>query len=702
MKKIIYNIKYGIVSWVVFFTLVLPIVVTGQVNLESIGRWAYGQQRDMSFHPADSTIGYIASGANLIVADFSDPLHPTEIAKITVEKIIDHFILIDHYVYVGDRYTLRIYDITDPLQPVVMKTFSLEDQVIRLFYYNDRLYHSGGGNLTIYDLENRTSPEKIGVIETEINLPDLAFNGEFIYGSTGKSGDSTIMVINTSVPDSLTIERIYFSSDFLNTVEIVAPYLYAGGRDSLYILNMSDPASPQVEKTIYTDWLYDIEITGNLAFFSAQGDRIKIYNITDHFNPFLISSISGSASRTAAALPYLYSLTGGPIQVHDLSDLQNPDAEVSLITFGASYNDIAIKDQHAFLASYDVVINLDAENPSQPARLATLEVPAAHLEISGNYCYFANRWHGWSIADVSDANHPVILSSLGTTDRVDQIKVQDNYVYLADWGGGIRIYEVSDPANPQALGSYVTGRDFQELAVVDVFVYAFEQEYGLKVIDVSDKAHPVAVDSIPYPGFIDDIIPYENYLYLATGGGRILDISDRAHPVDLGIQFSWWTNPSFDLRNDTLYVTDRNNGLMIYKLNDPLAPELIAQFTQIYRARAVKADGDLIYLLDEVAGVFVLKLEKVSTSLSQIEDLIQVEVFPVPCYQFVNLSLNTPVTADVKMIIQNQLGIIVREEKFLPEIQSIRIDMGQHPAGSYFMTLITAGFHKTIKIIIVK
>lgn len=702
MKATSYRSKYSILISVAFFILISPIEIMGQVNLESIGRWAYGQQRDMSFHPEDSTLGYIASGANLIVADFSDPLAPSEIYKVTVEKIIDHFILVDHYLYVGDRYTLRIYDLTDPRQPVLIKTLPLEDQVIRLFYDNDRLFQAGGGNLTIYDLEDRTSPEQIGVVETVINLPDLAFNGENIYGSTGKSSDSTIMVINISALDSLTIGRIHFSSDYLNTVEIVPPYLYVGGRDSLYILNMSDPDSPQLQKTIYTDWLYDIEITGNLAFFSAQGNRIKIYDITDHLNPFLISNIRGSASRTVAALPFLYSLTGGPIQVHDLSDLQNPEAEVALITFGASYNDIEIKDQHALLASYDVVINLDVEDPSQPVRFSTLEVPATHLAVTGNYCYFANRWNGWSIANISDASHPVIISSLTTADRVEQIRIDDHYAYLADWGGGIRIYDVSDPANPQALGSYSTGRDFQELAIVDPYIYAFERQYGLKVIDVSDKSNPVAVDSIPYPGFIEDIIQYENYLYLATSGGRILDISEPAHPVDLGIQFSWWTNPSFDLRNDTLYVTDRNNGLLVYKLADPLAPELIAQFSQIYRASAVKVDGDLIYLVDEVAGLFVLKLEEISTAVSQKNDPIQFEVFPVPAYQFINLNLKRPVTGNVKLIVQNQFGIIVREETFPPEISSILLDMSRHVSGSYFITLINGGLHKTEKIILVK
>jgi hypothetical protein len=669
---------------IVFLPFLIPNTFA-QDDFTVLGRWAYGQQNQIY---VDGNTGFISSGASLIISNFTDPLHPVELSTITVSTFIDDFILIDSLVYLADRSTLWIYDVRNPSSPGLITTKSLDRTTIGLHYDGSLLYQVSSHLLTGFDLDDQTNPQPVFTIPLgAYQLVDLAFKGDYIYGCERSFDDNFVYIINVSDRDTPETTQLALSDTYINTVEIIEPYLYVGGKDSLYILDISNPGLPVIEEVIFTGWIYDIAIYGDQAFFSRQGHGANIYDISNPLLPDFISGTSAWSEKVGMILSYIFQISGGSIAIFDISDLTNP-RQVSMLNYGGYLYSIEINDGYGFIPTSDDVHILDLRDPESPYTLSSILQNTANLQIENQYCYLANRWDGWSIADISDPSNPVIVSSTNSKDRVEDIRVDGNYIYLADWGGGIRIYDISDPANPLELGNYVSDGDFEALEIIGSNIYTWERDFGLKILDISDKMHPVLTDSIAYSGSIEDIVRYDTLLFLATGGGRILNISDPSHPVDLNREQNWWSATALEITNDTLYVTQNYQGLEVYALADPLAPEYITSFTLPYSFQDVKVRGNTIYLLDRLAGLYILQFNRETTSIP--EEINSGDklftIFPNPATDHLWVELFNSTASDTYLSIYDSQGRIHYQQKMWTGVHSTFLDVGGWLPGIYFVS----------------
>lgn len=670
---------------IVFLPFLIPNTVA-QDDFTVLGRWAYGQQNQIYF---DGNTGFISSGASLIISNFTDPLHPVELSTITVSTFIDDFILIDSIVYLADRSTLWIYDVRDPTSPDLIATKSLDRTTIGFHYDGSLLYQVSSHLLTGFDLDDQTNPQPVFTIPlSAYQLVDLAFKGNHIYGCSRSSDDNLLYIIDVSDISNPETTQLALSDTYINSVELREPYLYVGGRDSLYILNITVPTMPVEEKVLFTGWIYDIAIFGDQAFFSRQGHGVNIYDISDPLLPEFIAGTSKWSEKVGMIPSYLFQISGGSIAIVDISDITNPQP-VSMLNYGGYLYTLEINDGYGFLPTYDNVHILDLRDPESPFTLSSILQNSTNLQIQNQYCYLANRWDGWSIADVSDPSNPVIVSSTSTVDRVEDIRVEGNYVYLADWGGGIRIYDISDPANPLELGNYVSDGDFEALEIIGSNIYAWERDFGLKILEISDKMHPVLTDSITYSGSFEDMVLYDTLLYLATGGGRIINISDPSHPVDLNREQNWWSATSLEISNDTLYVTQDYQGLEVYALTDPLAPEYITSFTQPYSFQDVKVRGNTIYLLDRLAGLYILQFNRETTSIPEKSDSGDklFTIYPNPATDDLWVEFFNGTVSEAYLSIYDSQGRIQYQQKMWTGAHSTYIDVGGLLPGIYFVSL---------------
>ena len=693
-----------LLSIIMTLTIGLPAPdLSAQGNFTQLGRWAYGIQEEMYF--IDQT-GYISCGANLIIADFSDPLNPVELDKITVDKFINHFIIVDHYLYIGDQRILWIFDIAEPTEPQFMDSVYLATPVGQLYYDQDHLYQTGGDILTVFDLSTRNEPSLVTTIDLDAYVDDLDFYENYIYCSTGGGGMDSLILINRSDFDNPLITKVQVThSGYINTCAVMGQYLFIGTLDSLIVMSLSDPAQPVREHSLFTGWVYDISIFDQVAFLTRQGHGLALYDISDPLAPAFLSRIEYWASKAKFRSPYVYTLGngGGPIYIHDLTDMALPGIDVGRITYGDQNNALEVEDNIGYLAQGSQLVILDLNDPAQIRQIASVAVDdCSSLAVNDGYCYVAARWAGWSVFNITNPEDPMMVKKIGTVDRVEDIKIRGHHAYLADWGGGIRIYDILDPGNPIELGRYVTEKDFQRLILVDSFVYAFERQFGLKIIDITDKENPIAVDSIAYPGFIETMIWHDSLVYLGmNGNNKILNINDPAHPFEYDLTHYWQAVEDLAISSGTLYVAEESGGLSLFDISsDPLNPAFIGKYDHPYLTSMVTPANNLIYLVDRVAGIYVLRFDY-TTSVKNKPDAqeISVDIYPNPTSEYLNLSYSGPSRQELILTLRNVNGQIFFKKNIVLDQQIQQLNIQDLPTGIYLLNIRNQIISHTVKFV---
>ncbi len=168
------------------------------------------------------------------------------------------------------------------------------------------------------------------------------------------------------------------------------------------------------------------------------------------------------------ALLYVEGSFSEPVWVYSLADPENP---VRLSDFGIECHDIFARDNIAFISeggSGSIGI-FDMANPSQPALLQRLNIPAAG--------YVHNAWmteDSQFLMTTEETNGKTMkmwdISDLGNITLTDQIlapgglahntHIKGNYAYVSHYSDGLRIYDVSDPYNLSEAGFYDTSDDW--------------------------------------------------------------------------------------------------------------------------------------------------------------------------------------------------------------------------------------------------
>lgn len=111
---------------------------------------------------------------------------------------------------------------------------------------------------------------------------------------------------------------------------------------------------------------------------------------------------------------------------------------------------------------------------------------------------------------------------------------------------------------------------------------------------------------------------YENIVYVADLSSYqvlVLDVSDPDNPEELNsLSFPDWV---FDVVvvDDILYVCDRFDGIFVYSLANPEAPELLDHFDdpRLGIADTLVVDGSLAYVADQQNGLVILDVSDPSS-----------------------------------------------------------------------------------------
>lgn len=520
-------------------------------------------------------------------------------------------------------------DISNPNEPVLIsqdvRTQGLVED-IWFDYETQNLYLAcGRGGLEIWDVGDAASPSLLS--RTEI----LYFDTETPVRHVELYNDYAILecewgyVHSVDISDPYNPQQIAFNGVMGNPAHDI--YVDENGfvhsTGAQYYARLAIGEDGSLTNTGQKDFdfgSYAVYGRQEEAFVSYSGSMYILDLTLPGFPAWSITEVAYSDITLRSDTCYL--VGEGGFVMYDISSVQDPQLISSIdLEYG---NEIALYSHYAFVsADRKGMMIIDFQNPEEPLVLSSFSGMShtASLDISNDVAYLANGDGGLFLVDISEpfGAGPYELSHITTTGLTNDICVQDGMAYIADGPNGFRIADVSDPENPEIKGTYdIYAR---RIDVSGDFAYLTEANANnpdtLHVFDVSDPENPQLNGSLTLPGDSWEIKYKEGYAYVAifSEGLYIYDVSDPFAPEEaamVNLTDVW----DVRLQGDIAYVAsaDWEGGLVTIDVADPETPMIL----QIYNPSGwfhpihVGVSGDYAYAGELFGDMRILNVSQPS------------------------------------------------------------------------------------------
>jgi hypothetical protein len=338
-------------------------------------------------------------------------------------------------------------------------------------------------NATVSLIGVGPQPQVPGYTHTNAGYQSVVVNGNYAYvissggDSTGVIG-LTLTIFNVANPTSpqyvsyITTGSVRWESgaSFLNGAYIAAiegNYLYIGSSGSvyLYVVNISNPASPfnvaYFTPSSTSGSIYGVAVYSNYVYLATQDVGLVVVNITNPLIPAQTFVEGGTLNKSIGVTVsngYVYTTnyqTTSPWTVRYLKtwSLANPAVPVLLSTYtlpaGTKPAEVAIFGNTAFVADLNTnrVYLIDVTTPSAPTYLSTLQASATfdvtnNAVVDGQFAYVtsgSNATYGGAIDifDITNRSAPVLIETVKegvATSLFNAGVIYNNLLYIADYG----------------------------------------------------------------------------------------------------------------------------------------------------------------------------------------------------------------------------------------------------------------------------
>lgn len=322
-----------------------------------------------------------------------------------------------------------------------------------------------------------------GTYEYQISAADAA-------GNVGTVTNS-FLVVNLSVQMRIT-GTVHDASVFSGAdgLDVVAGYAYvvSGFSNDLTIVDITDPASPQIafnltdsQGRLNRPW--GVEVVGNYAYVAAgymgDSDRLTIVDISDPTAPFVAGSVQDYVNLDGALHVFIsgnYAYVTAPaanrMSVVDISDPANPMVVGSVRDDVRLYaaDGVSVSGNVAYVVSHQLdggseksYLNaVDISDPTHPVIIGALNSPyfrgGDQMSIAGNHIFVpGNLDHTLSIVDISNPAAMKIVSHITDDVYIGQscfLDISGQYVYLTSANNNrLTLVDISNVNAPRIVGS---------------------------------------------------------------------------------------------------------------------------------------------------------------------------------------------------------------------------------------------------------
>jgi hypothetical protein len=349
-------------------------------------------------------------------------------------------------------------------------------------------------------------------------------------------------------------------------------------------------------------WSMDVDVSGNYACVALQsqsgGGGLSVVDIADPASPQIVGALESGAAIALSIAGTLACVIGGPgFQIVDLADPRSPVLRGSLDFQGHLWGvSVAVSGTHAYVGTEGSLLVVDIADPDHPRRLGEVWTEYAYkVAVSGTFVYIANCMYGLKVVDVTDPENPRIVASLALPGYAETVVVGGAYAYVA--GEGFFVVDISDPQNPRLVGSAAGVDEVRGVAVSGTHVLLATSCFGLQSVDVADPEHPRIVGSTS-PGGAGSCAK------VALSGGHACVVAGSAlHLVAIGnaegapsvshMEMHW--PAELAIQGTHAYAAVDLDGFAVIDIEDPENPHLVGGLDTSTRIRCVAVADNLVY-----------------------------------------------------------------------------------------------------------
>ncbi len=593
------------------------------------------------------TTSYVFYG--LQIYNLSDPLNPSRISDYYFEDSIICYRIVknDGYVFcLSPNEALLIFDVSDIQNPLLIVTHDITDFFAELLVKNNFLYLLGYNIFQIWDITNIYQHLVCDTIIL-VGLTSFSIHNNIAYIVNER--DSEFLLYNVTNPYNIhliasyasllpqrylyrsrihiegTIASITFEqasitflniSDYSNVTRISIEFSgYIGGiylvedyailkydSHGIKILNISDIQNPWVITYLFIEGLYgNLCYENNLIYFySSFTNRLLIFNLTDPTSPKKISHFETSGGidklivRNGLAILERYS----DFLIVNVSDPLNPSLLYDSFTYYYYLRGIVLYNNYLVAASggypnyYFRIVNIT--NPSSPVTITQVNFTRRPRSINLNGSYLFVHYYyptEFEIYDLKNITNPVLISQFGLQPYLYQFIIRDNLLYLLNRDNGLEIREIDAQYNQTLFGVLSpTNYDFWDLAPES----AINDDFCFLVLDTNVLV--VGFDSDD--DTIADYLEINEYGTDPNDSDSDDDLMSDGYEIDFDLDPLNATDALLDYDNDSLTNYDESLILTNPWLNDTDADFLTDDLEVFYGTNPLSPDTDFDGLTD--------------------------------------------------------------------------------------------------------
>jgi hypothetical protein len=293
----------------------------------------------------------------------------------------------------------------------------------------------------------------------------------------------------------------------------------------------------------------------------------------------------------------------------DITDIQQPVLDDRLTVHKGWAKDAAVY-KHYLLAADVLGIKIFDKNKdfAVVGKIESNRNRVAKVVTHGDYAFLSCEAVGLKVADLSNIEHPGLISGIALPKGVWDCDVYDGHAYLAAYTGGLIKVDCTNIKNLVQAACYKGAEEIIGVHVNERAVYAACSYDGFKIFD-HDLNLVSTVTGINSRCWT--LLENDGYLFAAAGQGGvyIYDVNELEDPL-LVNRIKTVEARDLAVKNHFLYIADGQNGALVYSIADIHKIKHIKKMPSAAFTRSILADEEYVYKSDGDGGMEVYERQQ--------------------------------------------------------------------------------------------
>jgi hypothetical protein len=378
----------------------------------------------------------------------------------------------------------------------------------------------------------------------------------------------------------------------------------------LYILDISNTFTPRFINYIELPYgVTDIKVVNGYAYIATDSDGLVVYDVDPPDNIQLVKTVaSNSLSSIAISGGYAYATCSGPgkLIIFDIDPIET--ASLVKTVAANSPSGISVANGYAYLADYNsglTIIDVDPVESAYKVKSVPTLYRANDVCTQGGYAYVTDQNGGLHIVDVEPPASAYLVKSVPTISTSFKVQVSGDYTYVMEGTAGIQIIDINPPESASVVKSIDTPVSAWSVSLLDGIAYVVDWSSSILILDTSIPTTASVVKTVAKPTDSRDVHLYNDYLYVADGVNGLCVVNDES-PETMYVIDTPGEARDVHVADGYAYVTDYNYGLQIFDVSNPDTVNLVKSVDTPGLATGVFAASGYACVADSASGLQII------------------------------------------------------------------------------------------------